>query len=223
MGEARFGLFGTGGCARSIMPFVRIALQATLGPAAASIRIVFVDKEAGAPVNGVPVMDEASFLADDSPRYFNVGVANGGLRRKLAERALAAGAQPLSLIAPTAQVFEPGVIGEGAILCPNSVVTVNVRVGRFFHLNLFSYVEHDCVVGDFVTFAPGVNCNGNVLIEDGAFLGSGAVIRQGRPTKPLVIGTDATVGMGAIVTRDVEPNTTVVGNPARTIADKMRL
>jgi acetyltransferase-like isoleucine patch superfamily enzyme len=92
---------------------------------------------------------------------------------------------------------------------------VNARIGRFFHGHLYSYVEHDCVIGDFVTFAPRVSCNGNVHIGDHAYIGTGAVIRQGNPDKPLIIGEGAVVGMGAVVTKDVEPFTTVVGNPAR--------
>src|SRR3546814_2546611 len=59
---------------------------------------------------------------------------------------------------------------------------------------------HDCVIGDYVTFAPGVRCNGNIRIGDRAYIGSGAVIRQN-----LTIGADAVVGMGAIVTKDVPP------------------
>jgi acetyltransferase-like isoleucine patch superfamily enzyme len=66
-----------------------------------------------------------------------------------------------------------------------------------------------------VTFAPSVHCNGNIRIENHAYIGTGAVVRQGRAGKPLVIGEGAVVGMGAVVTRDVAPYTTVVGNPAR--------
>ncbi|MCC6200767.1 MAG: acetyltransferase, partial [Moraxellaceae bacterium] len=43
----------------------------------------------------------------------------------------------------------------------------------------------------------------------------GAIIKQGSPGKPLVIGKGAIVGMGAVVTKDVAPGVTVVGNPAR--------
>jgi UDP-2-acetamido-3-amino-2,3-dideoxy-glucuronate N-acetyltransferase len=47
-------------------------------------------------------------------------------------------------------------------------------------------------------------------IEDGASIGSGAVVLGG-----VTVGADALVAAGAVVTRDVEPGTTVVGNPAR--------
>jgi UDP-2-acetamido-3-amino-2,3-dideoxy-glucuronate N-acetyltransferase len=47
-------------------------------------------------------------------------------------------------------------------------------------------------------------------VERGASLGSGAVILGG-----IRIGAGALVGAGAVVTRDVRPSETVVGNPAR--------
>jgi acetyltransferase-like isoleucine patch superfamily enzyme len=107
------------------------------------------------------------------------------------------------------------VMGEGALLCPFVTITSNIRIGTAFHANLYSYVEHDCVIGDYVTFAPGVKCNGNVHIEDHAYIGSGAVIKQGALAEPLVIGRGAVVGMGAVVTKSVPAGVTVVGNPAR--------
>ena len=107
------------------------------------------------------------------------------------------------------------VIDDGACLSPFVTLTSNIRIGRCFHANLYSYVEHDCVIGDFVTFAPGVKCNGNVTVEDHAYIGAGAVLKQGEPGKPLVIGRGAVVGMGAVVTKSVPPGVTVVGNPAR--------
>jgi acetyltransferase-like isoleucine patch superfamily enzyme len=51
------------------------------------------------------------------------------------------------------------------------------------------------------------------VIERGATVGSGATLLGG-----IRVGRDATVGAGAVVTRDVAPETTVVGNPARILA-----
>jgi sugar O-acyltransferase (sialic acid O-acetyltransferase NeuD family) len=128
---------------------------------------------------------------------------------------MAGGAQPWTLIAGNAVVMDEVSLGDGAILSPFVTLTSNIRIGRYFHANLYSYVEHDCLIGDFVTFAPGAKCNGNVVIEDHAYVGAGAVIKQGKPGQPLIIGRGAVVGMGAVVTKDVAPGTTVVGNPAR--------
>jgi UDP-2-acetamido-3-amino-2,3-dideoxy-glucuronate N-acetyltransferase len=49
----------------------------------------------------------------------------------------------------------------------------------------------------------------DTVVERGASIGSGATILGA-----VRIGCDATVGAGAVVTRDVAPGTTVVGNPA---------
>jgi acetyltransferase-like isoleucine patch superfamily enzyme len=53
----------------------------------------------------------------------------------------------------------------------------------------------------------------HTVVEDGASIGSGATILGG-----VRIGADALVGAGAVVTRDVAPGETVVGNPARPLA-----
>jgi UDP-2-acetamido-3-amino-2,3-dideoxy-glucuronate N-acetyltransferase len=52
----------------------------------------------------------------------------------------------------------------------------------------------------------------STVVERGASLGSGAVILGG-----VRIGEEALVGAGAVVTRDVGPGQTVVGNPARAL------
>jgi UDP-2-acetamido-3-amino-2,3-dideoxy-glucuronate N-acetyltransferase len=53
----------------------------------------------------------------------------------------------------------------------------------------------------------------NTTVKRGASVGSGATILSG-----VTIGERAIVGAGAVVTKDVEPNATVAGNPARVIA-----
>ena len=117
-------------------------------------------------------------------------------------------------------IMDEAQIAAGAALSPFVTVASNIKIGKCFHANLYSYVEHDCIIGDFVTFAPGVKCNGNIHIEDHAYIGAGAMIKQGMPGQPLVIGRGAIVGMGAVVTRSVPAGAVVVGNPARIVEQK---
>ena len=203
-----FGIFGAGGCGRGILPLVRAALT----PGAEA---VFVDDaDLGRRINGARRLTFDEFAGADD-RAICLAVANGAVREKLAQRCADAGLPFFSAIAKQHILMDQVAIGEGALISPYTTLTSNIRVGRHFHLNHYSYVEHDCIIGDFVTFAPGVKCNGNIHIEDHAYIGTGAVLRQGTPSKPLRIGRGATVGMGAVVTKDVPAGEVWAGNPAR--------
>jgi sugar O-acyltransferase (sialic acid O-acetyltransferase NeuD family) len=179
-------------------------------------RLVFIDdRPERSVVNGQRVMTYDEFLGTTaSGRYVALAIADSRVRERLALRCESDGVRSWAVSAANVVSMDAVEIGEGSILCPFVTLTSNIRIGRHFHANLYSYVEHDCVVGDFVTFAPAVKCNGNIVIEDHAYIGAGAVIKQGRPGAPLVIGRGAVVGMGAVVTRSVPPGATVVGNPA---------
>ena len=214
-GRTLIGLAGAGGFGREVMVLLQAAVARL--PEAREIDVCFVDREPRTePLNGLPVLSEAAFIAEEADdKRFNVAIADSRLRAQLVDRLVAAGARPWEIRSASAEVLQADRIGEGAILCSFSSITANAVVGRYFHANLYAYVAHDCRIGDFVTFAPGVICNGNVVVEDHAYVGAGALLRQGSPDRPLVIGRGAVVGMGAVVTRDVPAGATVVGNPAR--------
>ena len=206
------GVYGAGGCGRGVMPLVRDQLIAEK-----AYELVFVDDASPATVvNGHRCLTYAEFLersADE--KLMSLAIANGFVREALASRCASDGIGFFQAHAANVVLMDSVNLGEGAILSPFVTLTSNILIGCHFHANLYSYVEHDCVIGDYVTFAPGVKCNGRVVVGDYAYIGSGAVIRQGTEEKPLVIGKGAVIGMGAVVTRSVPENTTVVGNPAR--------
>ena len=214
-----YAIYGASGCGRSIMPLARqqVAKSATDGG-----RLVFVDDAPNdKSVNGHAVLSYGQFIDESASEHFvAIAVADPRTRHRLAAKCNTDGLTAWSVRAADVILMDDVSIGEGALLSPFVTITSNIRIGRFFHANLYSYVEHDCRIGDFVTFAPGVKCNGNVVIEDFAYIGAGAILRQGESAgKPLRIGRGAVVGMGAVVTRSVPPGTTVAGNPARPIAE----
>ena len=214
MRQALFAVYGASGCGRGVMPMGRAQLRQH---GISDDCLVFLDDNPSAPlVNGQRVLTYAQFLGEPAQtRYVTLAIANGSIRERLALRCSEDGILPWSVSATNVEMMDDVQVGEGVILCPFVTLTSNIRIGKYFHANLYSYVEHDCIIGDYVTFAPSVKCNGNIVIEDHVYVGAGAIIRQGKPGQPLVIGKGAVVGMGAVVTKDVPAGATVVGNPAR--------
>lgn len=215
MSKPLFGIYGASGCGRGIMPLAR---EWALKHDISLDRLVFIDDGVQNPesVNGHCILKYAEFLAlEATERWVSIAIANSPIREKIALKLQADQVLSWTIQASNCVIMDDVTIGQGALLSPFVTLTSNIRIGRHFQANLYSYVEHDCIIGDFVTFAPSVRCNGNIVIEDHAYIGTGAVIKQGTPDKPLVIGRGAVVGMGAVVTKSVSAGVTVVGNPAR--------
>lgn len=175
-------------------------------------KLVFIDDvQSEKHVNGHDVLDWREFSSSpEKSKVVSIAIAASQIREQLAKKCETLGIPLIEARAASVVKMDDVIIQDGACLSPFVTMTSNIRIGRCFHANLYSYVEHDCVIGNFVTVAPGAKVNGNVTIGDHAYIGSGAVIRQG-----LKIGAYATVGMGAVVTRDVPPGQTVIGNPAK--------
>lgn len=214
-----YAVYGASGFGRGVMP---LALQQLIASGEQNYELVFIDDgKCPGRVNGYQVYSFEAFLElYAADKYVAIAIANNRVREKLVQKIELYNLKHWSVIAPTTISMDEVHIGEGAILCNYVHFTSNIKVGKFFHANYFSYVAHDCIIGDYVTFAPGVKCNGNIHIHNHAYIGTGAVIKQGTPDKPLVIGKGAVVGMGAVVTKSVPPGVTVIGNPARILEKK---
>ena len=214
-----YAIYGASGCGRSLMSVARQQLQ-RLG---VSAEIYFIDDSLQEQqiVNGHIALNYQSFKnLNAAQKFVLIAIANSQIREKLANQLVMDGLQLWTVQADNVVMMDNIEIAEGAALSPFVSITSNIKIGKCFHANLYSYVEHDCVIGDYVTFAPGVKCNGNIHIEDHAYIGTSAVIKQGTPDKPLVIGKGAIVGMGAVVTKSVPAGVTVIGNPARILEKK---
>lgn len=180
----------------------------------------FIEQIPPQDIEALNIISRDAFLekAVSADLYFNVSIGDSQARKKLWSQYENDGVKPATLIAPNGEVdTDIGAI-EGGVFCQNTLVTTDVSIGKGCQVNIYSYIAHDCVIGDFVTFAPRVSCNGNVRIEDGACLGTGTILSQGSRDNPLVIGAGATVGMDSVETKNVEPGATFVGIPAKPIS-----
>ncbi|WP_151830397.1 acetyltransferase [Acinetobacter junii] len=214
-----YAIYGASGCGRSLMPVARQQLQRD----GLTAELYFIDDRFDQPTvwNGHPAVNYATFQQlQASSKQVVIAIANSRIREKIALQLQQDQIKMWSIYADNVVLMDEVELGEGSALSPFVTVTSNIRIGKCFHANLYSYVEHDCLIGDYVTFAPGVKCNGNIHIHDHAYIGAGAVIKQGTPNQPLVIGQGAVIGMGAVVTKSVPAGVTVVGNPARIMQKK---
>jgi UDP-perosamine 4-acetyltransferase len=175
----------------------------------------------GTEVLGVPVLGGDELL----PSQYDAGVTHvfiglGGAdrtdhRRRLYEKAVAAGFSPVAAVHPSAVVSSSALIGSGPTIGATAVVNADARLGDDVIVNTGAIVEHDCVLGDHVHVASGARLASGVVVSDGAHVGLGASVRQG-----ITIGPEAVVGAGAVVVRDVPAGTVVAGVPARELRSR---
>lgn len=85
----------------------------------------------------------------------------------------------------------------------------------FVKLDALVHIPHDMIIEENVEVPAGAIFGGFVHIEPGVFVGVNASIRN-----RVRIGKDAIIGMGAVVTKSVEPGTVVIGNPAKPMERK---
>jgi sugar O-acyltransferase (sialic acid O-acetyltransferase NeuD family) len=120
--------------------------------------------------------------------------------------------KPVSAIHPTAQIMsqasiEPGVwINAGAIIGYKSEIKSGVLI------NTRAIVEHHNILESCCQLSPAVVTAGNVTVEECAHIHMGALIANRK-----IIGTNATVGAGAVVLSNISPNLRVAGVPAKEI------
>jgi len=138
-----------------------------------------------------------------------IAIGGNQVRQELAHR-LHGQVTWCSVVHPSSVISSSAGVGDGTVVFAGAVIQPEAIIGRHVIVNTSSSIDHDCTIGDYVHIAPGVHLAGNVVVEEGAFLVIGSVVLPGRR-----IGAWATVGAGAVVTRDVPAGATAVGAPAR--------
>ena len=117
-----------------------------------------------------------------------------------------------SLIDPSAFVSRTARIGVGCVIYPHCFVGLGASLGDFVFMLAGAAINHDGALAERVVVCSGVTLAGGVRVDSGCYLGQGCTVKQN-----LRIGRDSLIGMGAVVTEDVGPGTTMVGNPARAL------
>jgi sugar O-acyltransferase (sialic acid O-acetyltransferase NeuD family) len=118
-----------------------------------------------------------------------------------------------SFIHPSAQILNPsGEIGEGTVISANCVIVCHYKLGNHVHFNIGTVLGHDSVVGDYCTTAPGAMIMGDCRIGERVYFGANSCCSQ-----KITICNDVTIGLGAVVVRNISEPGTYVGIPVKKI------
>ena len=175
-------------------------------------------KPAGEDVFGYKILGTEDMLAN----LFQSGEVMGGIitigdnwtRYLVAEkiRSLQPDFKFINVIHPSASIARGVTIGAGTVLMAGVVVNCDSRIGEFCILNTKSSLDHDCVMEDFSSLAPGVTTGGKVLIGAFSAISLGANILHG-----MKIGEHVVLGAGAVVLKDIPNHSVAYGVPAKVI------
>lgn len=207
-------VIGAGGLAREVEWL--IADLARAGEDVACRGFVVSDTTAlGAYDSHGRVLGNLAWLVDEPREYDSVviGIGTPSIRAKIAQlvTALLPEVRWRALVHPSVQFDRASAqIGPGAVLAAGTIGTVGIRVASHAFVNLACTLGHEAAVGAFAVINPTVNVSGGVVIEEEALVGTGAQILQ-----YLRVGRGASIGAGAVVTRDVPAGSVVIGVPAR--------
>ena len=164
-------------------------------------------------INDNPVLGNFDWFESQSCRLWTVcALGNPKSKYNLVNKALAYNVNFANLIHPNAKTNKYNKFGLGCIICCNSFISVNTKIGNHISINPGCSIGHDTIIADYSSLYWNVTLSGNVSIGEGCEIGSKAVVIPKR-----AIGKWSVIGAGAVVTKDIPDNCTAVGIPAEPI------
>lgn len=131
-------------------------------------------------------------------------------RELLTQRFADAGISITNIIDRTARISPTVKLGTGVIICEYVSIHAFADVGSGVLIQPGAIIGHDIIIGDYSVMGTYCAPGGECIFGKKSYVGMNATIKE-----KLTVGNNAIIGMGAVVFRDVEENTVVVGNPAR--------
>ena len=201
-------LVAAGGLARETLEAVRSAGTHDV--------IGFLDDDEarhGTRFSGVKVLGGMDLVEQHPDAQIVVCAGKGSARASIVTRLESLRVQAerfATVMHPSVHVPGSCVMGHGTVLLAGTALTADVTMGRHVVVMPNAVLTHGDIVEDYATICAGVVLGGDVVVAERAYLGMAAAVRE-----RLLIGADATVGMGSVVLTDVPAGETWAGVPAR--------
>lgn len=200
-------LIGAGGYAKSVLDSIDYFNYELVG---------FLDEFTKEDMHlGHPVVANSLDDLENAGSYvFFIAIGNNINRKKWYDRLKERQLRIINVVDKSAIVSSSARIGDGCFVGKMAVINGCSTVGNNCIINTKALVEHGCRVSDHVNLSTNAVINGDVTVGEGSFVGSCSVTLGQRS-----IGEWSTVGAGAVVTKSVGNNVTVVGVPAKRLRD----
>ena len=117
-----------------------------------------------------------------------IAIGSVAARRKVADLLRARGARLLTFIHSTALIADTATIGEGAIICPHTIVNAGAHVGENVAVNVFCSVGHGARIGAHSVLSPYCSLSGDSELGESGFMGTRATLFP-----KVVLGADCVV------------------------------
>ena len=145
---------------------------------------------------------------------FSLSMGNNAIRLKLGKEIREKRGHIPTMIHPTASVSKYANLAQGVVVHSQATVQAGVIVGHDSVISFNAGITHNAEIGEGVYVSGSSIVGAHTSVGRCAFVGMGSTVIS---SKVKVIGENAIVGAGSVVTKDVEPHTTVAGNPAKII------
>ncbi|MGV3599475.1 MAG: acetyltransferase [Bacteroidota bacterium] len=149
----------------------------------------FVDdgKTAGDIVNNMPVLGGIEYLNTVSKRTgVVIAISLPNVRKAIFDTITNPHIFFPAIIHPSVTISDREFvnIGQGCVLCINTVLTVNITLGDFVIINAGAIINHDASIHSFSTIMPGVNISTGAQVGEGCYIGTGSKISKPETISP---------------------------------------
>lgn len=163
-------------------------------------------------LRNLPIYRKISDIPKINQVYFVAGTGNPFANKKFANIIEQNNLKLSEPIICDSYIGENVIIGNGSVVCPKSILTCDISVGKFSIINISTTIGHDCILDDFVVLSPNCSLSGHTKIKSETLLGTNVVTIPKRN-----ICNNVVVGASSCVVKDITESGTYIGSPAKRI------
>lgn len=163
------------------------------------------------PPNPPTYLGSIDDFINHQPSRWILAIGDLAARRRILDQYNEAASPPI--IHPTAIISPDAELEEGVFVAPGAIIHAGAKVRAHAIINTGAIIEHDCIIHENTHIAPGVTLGGATIVHNDTLIGIGSTVLPNT-----TIEHHCTIGAGSVVIRDIAPNTTVAGNPAKALS-----